>query len=239
MKSPARTRLRDTTAKGWDCRVENDLVDRPSVAAVGPAVESAAIKSEKSAKAFLRALILADASAQLFDARQSAGLTQEELAIRLDTKQSAVSRIEHDALGRMSLHSFVDWAFACGFAPRTLELHRVHSFVRLARTAARSRSSDQWFEAGAPATLFAAVGNGGAFCALIPTNAGRIMDLMRPVSRSHWSPSVRGSIQEVSSTNAGPVATAFRKAPRTTPSGTFAEGDHDHVVEGVSYAERR
>ena len=57
---------------------------------------------------------------ELVKVRHKAGLTQAQLAERMGTKQAVISRMEHDRCGSMSMHRFVDYALACGYAPLNL-----------------------------------------------------------------------------------------------------------------------
>jgi transcriptional regulator with XRE-family HTH domain len=63
---------------------------------------------------------LSAASKALKDARLKAGLTQEEVAERMGTKQAVISRMESDTRGSISLHRFVDYAIVCGYIPHNL-----------------------------------------------------------------------------------------------------------------------
>lgn len=74
----------------------------------------ALLESEESAYALLRENWLASTVAKLRAARRQAGLTQGDLAARLETTQSAIARLEADHEGRMTLHRFIDYAVACG-----------------------------------------------------------------------------------------------------------------------------
>jgi DNA-binding XRE family transcriptional regulator len=50
-------------------------------------------------------------------ARKQAGLTQEQLAEKLGTKQEAISRWETDTEGSISLRNYVEFVQACGMVP--------------------------------------------------------------------------------------------------------------------------
>lgn len=120
----------------------------------------AGISDERSAKRYLRALFLAEAAAELFDAREDAGLSQEELATRLETKQPSISRTERNLDGAISLGRFIDWVMACGTWPRSLALVSVESFVALARRATEAKSALHLFDNESTATVLVA-GNFG------------------------------------------------------------------------------
>lgn len=55
--------------------------------------------------------------AMLRTIRQAAGLTQAEVAEKLDTQQSAVARMEAYMGGHISLRRFAEFSLACGYAP--------------------------------------------------------------------------------------------------------------------------
>ncbi len=62
-------------------------------------------------------LDLSRLGAMLHTIRQAAGLTQAEVAEKLDTQQSAIARWEADTTGALSLENFARIAQACGYAP--------------------------------------------------------------------------------------------------------------------------
>ncbi|HZU66643.1 MAG TPA: helix-turn-helix transcriptional regulator [Ktedonobacteraceae bacterium] len=66
---------------------------------------------------YLKADFLASAANALSSLRHQAGLTQAQLAERLNTKQSAIARLEADFDGAISLRRYIDFALACGFIP--------------------------------------------------------------------------------------------------------------------------
>src|SRR5262249_37411566 len=49
--------------------------------------------------------------------RKSTGLTQIDIARKLNTKQPAIARLEADVGGKMSLRRYAEFAFACGKDP--------------------------------------------------------------------------------------------------------------------------
>lgn len=93
-------------------RAVEDLLENESIDPVREMLED-----EETAHAYLLERWLTDAVAKLRDARREAGLTQEELAQRLGTKQPAIARLERDHEGRFSLRRFVEYALACGALP--------------------------------------------------------------------------------------------------------------------------
>jgi transcriptional regulator with XRE-family HTH domain len=79
-------------------------------------------ESDESAHAYLVQSWLSSAIEKLYDARRQAGLTQEEVAQLLGTKQPAIARLERDDEGKVSLHRYVAFALACGFLPLDISL---------------------------------------------------------------------------------------------------------------------
>ena len=79
-------------------------------------------ESDEGARAYLRENWLLQAMRSLREARQQANLTQEGLAQRLGTTQSAIARLENDLEGRITLHKLVDYILACGMLPRDIGL---------------------------------------------------------------------------------------------------------------------
>jgi transcriptional regulator with XRE-family HTH domain len=78
-------------------------------------------ESEDSARVYLMQGWLASTMATLRDARRRAQLTQEEVARRLGTTQSAVARLEKDHEGRCSLQRYVEYLAACDALPLAIE----------------------------------------------------------------------------------------------------------------------
>src|SRR5258708_39651219 len=70
-------------------------------------------RGEEFTVEYLRADFLAAAANALSTLRHKAGLTQEEGADQLHTKQSPIARLEADYDGAMSLPRYVDFALAC------------------------------------------------------------------------------------------------------------------------------
>jgi len=72
-----------------------------------------------------------DVITKLTKARVNAGLTQAELAHRMETTQAAIVRMENALNGSFSLHRIADYALACGMIPcqfahdEPLEFHLV------------------------------------------------------------------------------------------------------------------
>jgi|GEM_PF-2372562 len=71
-------------------------------------------------QAYLRAGFLSSSVDCLFQARRRAGLTQEDVARRLGTKQPAIARWEADTEGSISLRRYVDLALASDAVPLIL-----------------------------------------------------------------------------------------------------------------------
>lgn len=77
---------------------------------------------EEFTRAYLKARFLSSVGRSLYYARRKAGLTQEQVAERMNTQQPAIARLEADKNGSMSLRRYVDFAIACGMMPRSLML---------------------------------------------------------------------------------------------------------------------
>lgn len=69
---------------------------------------------------YLKTKYLSSVGRSLYYARRKAGLTQEQVAARMHTHQSAIARLEADRDGSISFSRFVEFAIACGFMPRSL-----------------------------------------------------------------------------------------------------------------------
>ena len=82
---------------------------------------------EEFTREYLKAKFLSSAVRALYNARRKAGLTQAEVAERLNTKQAAIARLEADTEGSMSLRRYVDFALACGMDPLDIILEPVES----------------------------------------------------------------------------------------------------------------
>ena len=80
------------------------------------------LEDEETAYAYLLERWLVSATGKLREARREAGLTQEEVAERLGTKQPAIARLERDHEGRFSLRRFAEYALACGVLPFDIAL---------------------------------------------------------------------------------------------------------------------
>ena len=80
---------------------------------------------EEFTREYLKASFLSSIGRSLYYARRQAGLTQANVAERMDTTQSAVARFEAGNDGSMSFRRYVDFAIACGMMPRSLVLHSV------------------------------------------------------------------------------------------------------------------
>jgi transcriptional regulator with XRE-family HTH domain len=78
---------------------------------------------------YLKSAFLSSAVNTLFYMRRQAGLTQAQIAERLDTKQSAVARLEGDFDGGISLRRYVDFALACGMVPHSITFAPLESAI--------------------------------------------------------------------------------------------------------------
>lgn len=82
---------------------------------------------EEFTREYLKARFLSSAVRALYNARRKAGLTQTQIAERLNTKQTAIARLEADADGSISLRRYVDFALACGLDPLDIILEPIES----------------------------------------------------------------------------------------------------------------
>ena len=83
--------------------------------------------NRETARRYLRQSWLSEAMRSLREARQQSGLTQKELAQRLNTTQSAIARLERDDEGRLALHRYVDYALACDRLPFDIGLESLEN----------------------------------------------------------------------------------------------------------------
>ncbi len=82
---------------------------------------------------YLKTGFLSSAVDALFYARRQAGLTQTQVAERLNTKQASIARLEADTNGSLTLRRYVEFALACGMVPLDITLAPIDSvrdFVR-------------------------------------------------------------------------------------------------------------
>jgi transcriptional regulator with XRE-family HTH domain len=78
---------------------------------------------------YLKSAFLSSAVNALFYMRRQAGLTQAQVAERLNTKQSAIARLEGDFDGGISLRRYVDFALACGMVPHNITFAPLESVI--------------------------------------------------------------------------------------------------------------
>jgi transcriptional regulator with XRE-family HTH domain len=78
---------------------------------------------------YFKSGFMASAVDTLFYMRRQAGLTQAQVAERLNTKQSAIARLESDSDGGISLHRYIDFALACGMVPHNITFAPLESVI--------------------------------------------------------------------------------------------------------------
>jgi transcriptional regulator with XRE-family HTH domain len=78
---------------------------------------------------YFKSGFLSSAVNTLFYMRRQAGLTQAQVAERLNTKQSAVARLEGDFDGGISLRRYIDFALACGMVPHSITFAPLESAI--------------------------------------------------------------------------------------------------------------
>ncbi len=74
------------------------------------------------AEEFFKCEFLAGAADALLEARIAADMTQEQVAEKLGTKQSAIARMEADTSGSMSLRRYFDYCVAVNALPVPMQL---------------------------------------------------------------------------------------------------------------------
>ncbi len=79
-------------------------------------------ESGEGAQKFLAERFVSQTMVSLFHARRKSGLTQAQVAEKLNTKQSAIARMENDLSGSVSLRRYVEMAAACGMVPLEITL---------------------------------------------------------------------------------------------------------------------
>lgn len=90
------------------------------------------IEDEENVPAYIEQSWVSRAMDVLVEARHQAGLTQEQVAERLATTQSAIARLENKREGSLSLLRFVRYLLACDAAPfdiMTEPLHAMRNYI--------------------------------------------------------------------------------------------------------------
>src|SRR5262245_50466824 len=95
----------------------NELTCEKGARTLADAVRDVLSQDEDGARAYLRQQWLSQAMSALWEARRAAGLTQAQVAERMQTAQSAIARMEKDDEGRITLHKYIDFALACEAVP--------------------------------------------------------------------------------------------------------------------------
>ena len=83
------------------------------------------VEDEESVAAYIEQSWVTRAIEALQEARRRASLTQEDVAKRLGTTQSAIARLENNHEGSISLRRYVRYALACGMAPFDITMEPV------------------------------------------------------------------------------------------------------------------
>ena len=113
-------------------------------------------QGKEFASEYLKSAFLSSAVNALFYMRRQAGLTQAQIAERLNTKQSAVARLEADFDGGISLRRYVDFALACGMVPHNVTFAPLESAISY--TIAQPKipytevNYQEWLKANSPST---------------------------------------------------------------------------------------
>ncbi len=90
------------------------------------------LADDKLAYSYLLTNFIASAMLGLSAARQAAGMTQREVAEKMQTHQSAVARWESDMSGKMSLLNYVRFAHTVGKQPFNLALEDIECIRQFA-----------------------------------------------------------------------------------------------------------
>lgn len=77
-------------------------------------------EDERVARAYLRKSFLQDVVYALRGVRTARGLTQQDVATALHTKQPSVARLENALEGGYSMRRFIEFCLACGFLPHVI-----------------------------------------------------------------------------------------------------------------------
>ena len=106
------------------------------------------------AREYLKSAFLSSAVNTLCSMRQHAGLTQSQVAERLNTKQSAIARLEGDFDGGISLRRYVDFALACGMVPHNITFAPLESAINYtidqSKIAYTQVNDQEWLKANSP-----------------------------------------------------------------------------------------
>lgn len=133
-------------------------------------------ESDASASAYLIQGWLANAMGVLRDARRRAQLTQEEVARRLGTTQSAIARLEKDHEGHCSLQRYIAYLAACDALPlavETVQLGALRDYALADPDAPRTATAYQaWRETTLPIAMFAVAHRQGTTEARLETPDG-------------------------------------------------------------------
>lgn len=107
---------------------------------------------------YLKTGFLSSAVDALFYARRRLGLTQAQLAERLNTKQTSIARLEADTSGSLTLRRYVEIALACGMVPLNITLAPIDSVSDFVRSHPDSPLTSELYEAWMKAKIEAQQG---------------------------------------------------------------------------------
>jgi DNA-binding XRE family transcriptional regulator len=92
-----------------------------TTSAVTDLVQTMLAEDDDAARSYLRRRWIAGSMRTLRRARLKAGLTQQQVADRMNTKQPAIAKLESDTEGGISLRRYIDYLMACGEIPTEIE----------------------------------------------------------------------------------------------------------------------
>jgi DNA-binding XRE family transcriptional regulator len=78
------------------------------------------VNDDQALREFLKTDWILSTMLNLEKVRKDAHYSQKDLAQRLGTTQSVISRTESDSTGAISVRRYVEWLFACGVVPMEL-----------------------------------------------------------------------------------------------------------------------